>query len=238
MKNEVKPKIKIMKTIFKMISVKALVITALLSLSSCDNNDVDPFGSARLKVVNAAPNSGSQRFVMANIPYISDLDYLDHSVSYHDVASGNNLVSQFRDEDDNNLYATEELDLDDDKRYTVYLTGESRSDSEVRLYEDNISAPSSGKAKVKFIHLSSGAPSNIDFIDGQGNNLALNITRYSQSNYSEINAGSLSIQVRGNGGTENLATLQPTNFASGKVYTVFIAGSSASGYTIEQILHN
>ena len=44
MKNEVKPKIKIMKTIFKMISVKALVIIALLSLSSCDNNDVDPFG--------------------------------------------------------------------------------------------------------------------------------------------------------------------------------------------------
>ncbi|KUJ62742.1 hypothetical protein AR687_04915 [Flavobacteriaceae bacterium CRH] len=226
------------KIFIQLMPVKAMAILALLFLSSCDNNEVDPFGSARLKVVNAAPNSGSQKFVMANIPYIGDLDYLEHSVSYHDVAVGNNLVSQFRDENDNDLYATEELDLDDDRRYTVYLTGESRSDAEVRLYEDNITAPASGKAKVKFIHLSSGAPTNIDFLDAQGNSLALNVARYNQSNYSEINAGSLGIQVRGNGGSDNLATLPATDFASGKVYTVFIAGSSASGYRIEQISHN
>jgi hypothetical protein len=221
-----------------LIPAKAIAILALIFLSSCDNNEVNPFGSARLKVVNAAPNSGSQKFVMANIPYIGNLDYLEHSLTYHDVAVGKNLVSQFRDENDNDLYASEELDLSDDKRYTVYLTGESKSDAEVRLYEDNITAPASGKAKVKFIHLSSGAPANIDFLDAQGNNLALNIARYSQSNYSEINAGSFGIQVRGNGASDNLATLPATDFAAGKVYTVFIAGSSASGYKIEQISHN
>ncbi|WP_406843316.1 DUF4397 domain-containing protein [Flavobacterium soyae] len=227
------------KTIFiKLIPVKVMAAAALIFLSSCDSNEVDPFGSAHLKVVNAAPNSGSQKFVMANIPYIGNLDYLEHSVSYHDVAVGNNLVSQFRDENDNDLYASEELDLDDDKRYTVYLTGESRNDAEVRLYEDNITAPASGKAKVKFIHLSAGAPANIDFIDAQGNNLALNVARYNQSDYSEINAGSLGIQVRGSGESENLAALAATDFAAGKVYTVFIAGSSASGYTISQISHN
>ncbi|QOG04545.1 DUF4397 domain-containing protein [Flavobacterium sp. MDT1-60] len=226
------------KILMKLISFKVIAAAALIILSSCDNNEVDPFGSARLKVVNAAPNSGSQKFVMANIPYIGNLEYLDHSVSYHDVAVGNNLASQFRDENDNDLYASEELDLSDDKRYTVYLTGESRDDAEVRLYEDNISAPASGKAKVKFIHLSSGAPANIDFLDAQGNNLVLNVARYSQSSYSEINAGSLGIQVRGTGGSDNLATLPATNFDAGKVYTVFIAGSSASGYKIEQISHN
>jgi hypothetical protein len=220
------------------IPVKLMAVAALIFLSSCDNNEIDPFGSARLKVVNAAPNSGSQKFVMANIPYIGNLDYLEHSVTYHDVAVGNNLVSQFRDENDNDLYASEELDLDDDKRYTVYLTGESRDDAEVRLYEDNITAPASGKAKVKFIHLSSGAPANIDFLDAQGNNLASNIARYSQSGYSEINSGSIGIQVRSTGASDNLATLPATDFAAGKVYTVFIAGSSASGYKIEQISHN
>lgn len=220
------------------IFIQLMAVGALIFLSSCDNNEVDPFGSARLKVVNAAPNSGSQKFVMANIPYIGNLDYLQHSVTYHDVAVGNNLVSQFRDENDNDLYASEELDLDDDKRYTVYLTGESRSDAEVRLFEDNITAPANGKAKVKFIHLSGGAPANIDFLDAQGNNLATNIARYNQSSYSEINAGSLGIQVRGTGGSDNLASLPAVDFAAGKVYTVFIAGSSGSGYRIEQISHN
>ncbi|MDR7212421.1 DUF4397 domain-containing protein [Flavobacterium piscis] len=227
------------KTIFiKLIPVKVIALVALIFLSACDNNEIDPFGSARLKVVNAAPNSGSQKFVMANIPYIGNLGYLENSVSYHNVVSGKNLVSQFRDENDNDLYATEELNLSDDKRYTVYLTGESRSDAEVRLYEDNITAPASGKARVKFIHLSSGAPQNIDFIDSEGNNLALNLARYNQSSYSEISAGSLAIEVRSAGESENIATLQTANFADGKVYTIFIAGSSTSGYTIKQILHN
>ncbi|OXB02357.1 DUF4397 domain-containing protein [Flavobacterium pectinovorum] len=221
-----------------LIPVKIIAIATLVIMSSCDNNEVDPFGSARLKVVNAAPNAGSQKFVMANIPYIGNLSYLEHSVSYHDVAVGNNLVSQFRDENDNDLYASEELDLDDDKRYTVYLTGESRDDAEVRLYEDNVSAPSSGKAKIKFIHLSSGAPVNIDFLDGQGNTLSSNLARYSQSGYSEINAGSVSVQVRGTGGSENLATLSAIDFAAGKVYTVFISGSSSSGYTVTQLSQN
>jgi hypothetical protein len=154
------------------IFIQLMAVATLIFLSSCDNNEVDPFGSALLKVVNAAPSSGSQKFVMANIPYIGNLDYLEHSVSYHDVAVGKNLVSQFRDENDNDLYASEELDLSDDRRYTVYLTRESREDAQVRLYEDNITVPASGKAKVKFIHLSGGAPVNLDFLDAQGNNLA------------------------------------------------------------------
>lgn len=215
-----------------------MIITALIFLSSCESNDIDPFGSAKLKVVNAAPNSGSQRFVMANIPYIIDLSYLEHSVSYHKVAVGNNLVTQFRDNSNNDLYATKQLDLDDNKIYTVYLTGESRDDAEVRLYEDNLSLPTSGKAKIKFIHLSSGAPANIDFTDDQGNNLALNLARYNQSSYTEISAGSLIIQVHAAGQTTTLATLGTTDFSAGKIYTVFIAGSSASGYTIKQISHN
>jgi hypothetical protein len=221
-----------------LIPVKIIAIATLIIASSCDNNEVDPFGSARLKVVNAAPNAGSQKFVMANIPYIRNLSYLEHSVSYHDVAVGNNLVSQFRDENDNDLYASEELDLNEDKRYTVYLTGESRDDAEVRLYEDNISAPASGKAKIKFIHLSSGVSGNIDFLDGQGNTLASNLARYSQSGYSEINAGSVTVQVRNTGGSENLATLSAIDFAAGKVYTVFISGSAASGYTVTQLSQN
>lgn len=215
-----------------------IAIAALIFFSSCDNNDIDLFGSAKLKVVNAAPNSGSQRFQMANIPYISDLNYLDHSVSYHKVTAGKNLVTQYRDQNDNDLYASKELNLDDDKTYTVYLTGESRGDADVRLYEDDLSLPASGKAKVKFLHLSSGAPASIDFTDSQGNNLSTNLGRYAQSSYIQINAGSLTIQVHGSGASENLATLTTTDFEEGKIYTVYIAGSIASGYTIDKISHN
>ncbi|WP_185965479.1 DUF4397 domain-containing protein [Flavobacterium zepuense] len=207
-------------------------------LSSCDDNDVDVFGSADLKVVNAAPNSGSQRFVLANIPEISDLDYLDNSVGYLNVASGNDLVAQFRDQDDNDLYATEKFDIQDNRDYTIYLTGESGSDAEVRLFQDDFAAPASGKAKVKFIHLSTGAPASLDINNAEGNALATNVARYSQSNYFEVDAGTIALQAHSAGSGEAIATLGATDFAAGKIYTVYIAGSATSGYTLKTLQHN
>ncbi|MCV9927899.1 DUF4397 domain-containing protein [Flavobacterium sp. LS1R49] len=222
----------------KFIHATIMVIAAVVLLSSCDSNNVDLFNTSKLKVVNAAPNSGSQRFIMANIPYISKLSYLDNSVSYHDVSSGSNLVTQYRDQDDNDLYASEKLNLSDNRNYTVYLTGESRDDAKVRLFQDDLSVPASGKAKVKFLHLSAGAPASIDFTDSDGNNITTNLNRFNESGYIEINAGSLSLKAHGTGLTENLATLASSTFDSGKIYSVYIAGSSASGYTIKQISHN
>jgi hypothetical protein len=216
----------------------AIVFVLGVSLSSCDDNDVDIFGSADLKVVNAAPNSGSQRFLLANIPEISDLDYLDNSVGYLNVASGNDLVAQFRDQGDNDLYATEKFDIQDNRDYTVYLTGESGDDAEVRLFQDDFTAPANGKAKVKFIHLSTGAPAILNISDAAGTMLATNLARYSQSSYTEIEAGTLAIQAHGAGADENIATLDATEFANGKIYTIYIAGSATSGYTLKKLLHN
>jgi hypothetical protein len=220
--------------------LKSLTIVFVLgaTLSSCDDNDVDIFGSSDLKVVNAAPNSGSQRFLLANIPEISDLDYLDNSVGYLNVASGNDLVAQFRDQGDNDLYATEKFDIQDNRDYTVYLTGESGDDAEVRLFQDDFTAPASGKAKVKFIHLSTGAPAILNISDAAGTMLATNLARYSQSSYTEIEAGTLAIQAHGAGADENIATLDATELANGKIYTIYIAGSAASGYTLKKLLHN
>lgn len=215
-----------------------LIVTLALLLLSCDNNDIDPFGSAKLKVVNAAPNSGSQRFSLANIPYISDLDFLDSSVSYLTVSSGNNLIAQYRDDNDNDKYAEAKFNLDDDQNYTVYLTGESRDEAAVRLYQDNLSAPSSGKAKIKFIHLSGGAPSALNFSDDKGTVLTSNLERYNQSGYTEINAGSLTIQVNGAGQSQILATLESEKFTAGKIYTVYLIGSTSSTLSIHTITHN
>jgi hypothetical protein len=215
-----------------------LIAVSAFTLLSCDNNNVDPFGSAKLKVVNAAPNSGSQKFVLANIPYINDLDFLDHSVSYLTVSSGKNLIAQYVDESDYDKYAEAKFNIDDDQDYTVYLIGESRDEATVRLYQDNLSAPSSGKAKIKFINLSGGAPSTLIFSDDKGTILSSNLERYNQSGYSEINAGSMTIQVKGAAQSQILATLESEEFIAGKIYTVYLIGSTTSTLSIHTITHN
>jgi hypothetical protein len=224
------------KTMRKFINGFLIALTACLLLS-CNSNDIDLFGSAKLKVVNAAPNSDSQRFAMANIPYISDLKFLDHSVSYLKVSSGNNLVAQFRDDNDNDKYAEAKLNLDNDRNYTVYLIGESRDEAAIKLYQDDLTAPNSGKAKVKFIHLSSGAPSALNFSDDKGTILTSNLERYNQSGYTEINAGAMTISVTAAGGTQSLTKLESEEFVSGKIYSVYLIGSS-SNLSIHVTTHN
>ena len=215
-----------------------LLLTAFGLAVSCENNDVDVFGSADLKVVNAAPNSGSQRFILANIPEISNLSYLEHSVGYLKVASGNKLVAEFRDQNDNDLYAKKEYDLNDKGNYTIFLTGSSTTDADIKLFQDDLSSPSSGKARVKFIHLSTGAPSSIDFRNAEGIILTSNLGRYAQSSYIEITAGSFAIGASASGETSALTTLPASDFSAGKIYTVFISGSPESGYTVKKLLLN
>lgn len=225
------------KAISKFVNAILLSAATIIIFSSCENNDVDLFGSANLKVINAAPNSGEQKFIMANIPYISDLDYLDHSVSYLKVASGNNLIAEYRDNGDYDIYATEKLNLDDDKKYTVYLTGETRDDAKVRMYEDDLSEPASGKAKVKFIHLSGGAPSIIDLSDANGN-LTTSLGQYNQSSYVEINAGLHLIKAHATGQSATIATLESTDFLAGKIYSVYLLGSTTSNLSVHTLIHN
>jgi hypothetical protein len=226
-----------MKVISKFVNAILLSAATIMIFSSCDDNKVDPFGSANLKVVNAAPNSGSQKFIMANIPFISNLGYLDHSVSYLKVTSGNNLITEYRDNSNYDLYASEKLNLDDEKTYTVYLTGESQNEAKIRMYQDDLSEPASGKAKVKFIHLSGGAPSMIDLSDVNGN-LTTSLGQYNQSSYVEINAGSHLIKAHAAGQSETVATLESTEFLAGKIYTVYLLGSTTSNLSIHTLIHN
>lgn len=213
------------KSIKKMF-MAAVAFLAIGALSSCEKDDVDEFGSAQLKVVNASPESGTQNFYLLGNVLKEGLGYGDYS-SFISTNSGNRLSASFKNQNNGAEYADGELWMSNNKQYTVYLVG-SGSDARLKQFEDDLSSPASGKAKIKFIHLSDGAPSDLRIKDASGDILINNISRNIESGYKSINAGTFSFSVS-NTGTGNLVgNFQLDSFEAGKVYTIYFAGESSS----------
>lgn len=212
-----------------------LVLTTMVS--SCKKDDVDESGSANVKVVNASSSSTDQGFFLASKTVINGgLSYGDAS-DYIVTNSGNNLEAQFRNEGTATAYASDRFDLDKGAYYTIFLAGDGQA-ARVKLYKDDLASPAEGKAKVRFIHLSDAVSGNIDIKNGSGGNVVVNLAHDASSNYISLDPGVLSLNVYASGQTTSLANINLTAFTAGKIYTVYITGSSANSITVRQISHN
>ena len=212
--------------------------TAILSLavfvSSCKKNDVDSSGSANVKVVNASQTSPNQGFYLANKTVVASGLSFANSSAYISTNSGNNLVAEFRSDGSSTAYATGKSDIKNGSSYTIFLAGDGQA-ARVKIFEDDRSAPASGQAKVRFVHLSDAAPVNIDIRRSSGENLAANLGRDVATNFTTIAPGVLSLNVYAAGQTTSLGSFNLSAFAADKIYTVYITGSTANSISVRQI---
>ncbi|WP_432712097.1 DUF4397 domain-containing protein [Pedobacter sp.] len=224
-------------SLFKSLLAGVAILALTTGLTSCKKNDVDETGSANLKVINASPSSTPQGFFLANSTVIqSGLAYGD-TKDYIATNSGNNLEAQFRNDGSSTVYATTKFDLDKGKYYSVFLAGDGQA-ARVKLFTDDMTAPAAGKAKIRFIHLSDAAPASVDIKRGSGDNLVVNLQRDNSSDYLTVDPGILSINVYATGQTTSLGSFNITAFLANKIYTVYIAGSTAADIQVKQISHN
>jgi len=227
-----------MKTSLKNLVKGTAILAVALFISSCKKDDVDDSGSANIKVVNASSGSTAQGFYLANSTVVAGgLTYGESTDGYITTNSGNNLTAEFRNEGTATVYAKTNSDFDKGKSYSVFLAGDGQS-ARVKVYEDDLSAPASGQAKVRFIHLSDAAAANVDIRNAAGTNLAANLAHDSSTNFSTVAPGVLSLQVFAAGGSSSLASFDLTALASGKIYTVYITGATAGSVSVKQITHN
>ena len=143
--------------------------------------------------------------------------------------------------------------------HTVFAVKNAKATADsLILFYDDLSAPASGKAKIRFVNLAPGAP-NVDFqIAGQASSLFTN-TAYGRAGGSVLsgnglNAFSLGPFVSVDAGSVNFNVIKTTdqspisitnntltnvNLQAGKIYTIYINGTpggAAIGATI--ITHN
>jgi hypothetical protein len=225
-------------TSFKKNMIIGLALSLVTTLFfSCEKNDIDESGSFNIKLVNASPGSAAQSFTLANQVLVSGgLKFTDAS-NYINTPSGKRLVAEFKNEGTNNATATGELYTIDGVNFTVYLAGEGSS-ARVKSYEDDLSAPNNGKVKIKFIHLSDAAPSDLYIKNGAGDDLVTNISRNIQSGYKYVDPGTLTVKLYGTASRNNIGNFTVTDLQAGKIYTLYLTGSSDATLAINKILHN
>ena len=221
------------------LSAAVILMAVVTAFSSCKkDDDIDESGSANVKAVNASSSSSAQGFYLASKTVVQGgLTFGNASSGYIAVNSGNNLQLQFRNSGSESAYASGEYDLDKGGYYTIFLAGDGQS-ARVQVYADDMNPPSSSKAKVRFIHLSDAAPANIDIRSSAQTNLAANLARNTTSSYIEVDPGVLSLQVYAAGQSTSLGDFDLTAFASGKIYTVYVTGSTAETISVHQVSHN
>lgn len=209
-----------------------------LLMVSCEENQIDVFGEAKIKIANVAAHSRTQQFFFIGGIIARDLDYAESSNSYITVKSGDKLVAQFRDQRDGNILASDNIDLHNKDRYTIYLAEDNTGRERIYTFKDDLSLPQKGAAKIKFIHLSGTAPSEVSFYDHEKGTRIADAARSSQTGYFQFTPGNMSISVRRTGQTADLAFINIPQLLEGRIYTVVLTSSYNGGYDMLLFRHN
>lgn len=202
-----------------------LTCVAVLSLAACSDDEnttaPTPTPKANVLVVHASPDAPGVDLLVDNTVAGTNLTF-PNNTGYLQVNAGTRNVKV-------NVTGTSttviqaNLNLMENKSYSVFAVNQV-SAIEPLVFEDNLTSPASGKAHVRFIHLSPNAPAvNITLTDGTI--VFGNVSFKGSVDFTPLNAATYNLQVR-DAATNQTVVLELPNITlqAGKIYTVFAKG--------------
>jgi uncharacterized protein DUF4397 len=215
---------------------------ATLSLTGCgsddDSNPVAPAAPARVMAVHASPDAPAVDLLVDGAVAGTGLAF-PNNTAYLDVAAGSRNVKV-------NVAGTATTVIDANlpvtggASYTVFASDVVASIGAVVLTDD-LSTPASGKAHVRFIHLSPDAPA-VDVAVQGGPVLFANKAFKQYTAFTPVDAGTYNLEVRLAGTTTVVLPLNGIALQAGKIYTVFakglVGGAGAQALGAQIIVNN
>lgn len=194
---------------------------------ACDKDDEnDDMSTSQVMVVHASPNAPNVDVRVNNSIALTNVAYPNNS-NYTRLTSGStNIKVSPTGTTTNVIDAT--VNLEANKNYSVFAI-DSVSKIKAAVVMDDLTAPASGKAHVRFFHLSPNAPA-VDIAITGGSVLFGNrmfndqATNMSLANFTPVNAGAYNLEVRAAGTNTVVLSLPNINLTAGKIYTVFAKG--------------
>lgn len=221
-------------------AVLAIALASSFALASCsdDNNPVAPVSQSSVMVVHASPDAPAVDLLVDNAVKGTGLAF-PANTPYLGVASGTRNVKV-------NVGGTTttvieaNLPLSAGAHYTVFAT-DSVSRLAPLVLTDDLTAPATGKAHVRFVHLSPNAPA-VDVAVTSGPTLFPNQAFRSASSFTPVTAGTYDLEVRVAGTSTVALPLPGVALQAGKIYTVFakgfLGGSGAQALGAQIIVNN
>lgn len=202
-------------------------MSLITGCAKIDNNDRVPI--ANLAVYHVSPDAPKVGFRLnTSIFNVDSVAYGTYGY-YQNAAPGTRDLAVYQG---TTKKINTQLTLTDGGIYSAYLAG-SWAFPELVVLEDSLSNPASGKANIRFVNMSVGAPS-LDLATNTGTAIVSGRAYKKNSNFIGINGDqSYNFTIREHGSTVDKVLLPSVVVQAGRIYTIvakgFYTGTGAKG---------
>lgn len=228
---------------------KGLAAFALLfSLTACEDDDnvMEP-ENARVLVVHASPDAPGVDLLVDNTKVNAAALAYPNNTGYLTVAAGNRNI-KVNAAGTSTSVINADINLAKDAAYTVFAYDVVSAIKPLVLV-DNLAAPATGKAHIRFMHLSPNAPAvTVGVLTGttftplfSNRSFETAATATANQGFTPVDAGTYTVQVRVAGTETAVLTVPNVALQGGKIYTVFaqgLVGNTTSPLGAGVIVHN
>ena len=206
----------------KLIVLTLFVITSFSFFTGCDEDTVTTptANNPKTTVTHDSPNAPNVDILVGDNVIASNVPY-NNTLQYTELNTGNNRIRV-------NVTGTTTSVIDatlffqEGKYYSIFAIDSVNKISALRV-DDDLTAPGSGNAHVRFIHLSPNAP-EVDIAVAGGDVLFPFYEFKEFSDFRPVTAGTYNLEVRLAGTTTVVLPLNNITFEQGKIYTVYARG--------------
>jgi hypothetical protein len=205
-------------------SLLALLTIVGVSFTACDDDDDStptPAAQAKVLVTHASPDAPGVDLLVDNAKQNSAALTFPNSTGYLALNAGTRNI-KVNVAGTSTTVINADIDFVANKNYSLFAV-DSVANLGAVLFEDDLTAPASGKAHVRFIHLSPNAPA-VDVALTGGGAVFPNFEFTEGSTFLPLDAGTYSLEVRLAGTSTVVLPLPGIALEAGKIYTVFAKG--------------
>lgn len=212
---------------------KIIILLALIAaLVSCRKNTVE---SGPFMIVNASPGLGAATFQIDANPFGSAAVAYPGNTGYLPLLQGRHLLNAL-------VGGTPVFDVNFTsaglQNQSLFIYDRPNS-LQVFAVVDNLTSPGSGKAGLRFFHLSPGSPLvDVGTLSGASftplftaRSFETSSTAFSNSGFTILNSGTYTFQVKVTGAGTELLKVDNIQLQEAKNYTIFLKGISGNATT-------
>lgn len=211
----------------------------LLALAACsDDNGTEPIAQGRVRVVHAVSNVATADVLFGSDTKKAGLAYKGVYESAT-VPAGKATVKVRKAGATADLVKVEQ-DVASGKSYSIVAFGSEAAPQSLALVDD-VSAPASGKAKVRVAHAAAGQAAVDVYLLAKAADLATataaktNLAAKSASDYVVKDAGTYVVILTETGKKDVVLTMEGVKLDAGKVLTIVAIEKAGGGAPIESI---
>lgn len=216
------------KTLLSLIAL--FLLTVCIASCTKDNNNSASL-SAYVTAVNSAEASAPQDFYADNNKLNSSAMAYTQATAYVAVKAGDHQV-QFRTAGTATVNSSSTITTEGNNYYTVFYA----EDKSTVTTKDEHTAPSSGKARVRFVNLSAAATSGVDFGLAAGSKIVSGLAYKAASAYYDVDAAT-TFSLYASGSATAMLSI-PATIQAGHIYTIYISGATQATVTYHVLVQN